>query len=123
MNAAIWTEACKRQNFVDYVWGVDGVGDGLMDQFADDEFPLGFPEQYRVSAEKVEEEERRAALAEAVGAVLGRPVKIRVDLEAGAPASAPSEDTLFRDMPLVDEIRERYGGEIVEEKEVAGPEE
>jgi DNA polymerase-3 subunit gamma/tau len=91
--------------------------------FADDEFRLGFPEQYRVSAEKVEEEERRTALAEAVGAILGRPVKIRVDLEAGAPASAASDGTLFRDMPLVDEIRERYGGEIVEEKEVAGPEE
>ena len=91
--------------------------------FTEDEFRLGFPENYRVSAEKVDQEERRAALAEAVGAILGRPVKIRVELEAGAPTSAASEGTLFRDMPLVAEIRDRYGGEIMEEKEVAAPEE
>ncbi|MEE9455530.1 MAG: hypothetical protein V3W11_00075, partial [bacterium] len=91
--------------------------------FTGDEFRLGFPEKYRVSAEKVGEEERRASLAEAVGAVLGRPVTIRVELEAGAPASDASDGTLFRDMPLVTEIRDRYGGEIVEEKEVTASEE
>lgn len=91
--------------------------------FTEDEFRLGFPEKYRVSAEKVGEEERRASLAEAVGAILGRPVTIRVELEASAPASSASDGTLFRDMPLVTEIRDRYGGEIVEEKDVTAPEE
>jgi len=29
---------------------------------------------------------------------------------------------LFEDMPLVSEIRQRYGGEIVEEREITDPE-
>jgi DNA polymerase-3 subunit gamma/tau len=91
--------------------------------FTEDEFRMGFPAKYRVSAEKVAEEDRRAALAEAVAEILGRPVKITVEVEEGAPASSAPESTLFEDMPLVTEIRERYGGEIVEEKEVASPDE
>jgi DNA polymerase-3 subunit gamma/tau len=91
--------------------------------FTEDEFRMGFPAKYRVSAEKVGEEDRRAALAEAVAEILGRPVKITVEVEEGAPASSAPESTLFEDMPLVTEIRERYGGEIVEEKEIASPDE
>jgi DNA polymerase-3 subunit gamma/tau len=91
--------------------------------FTEDEFRMGFPAQYRVSAEKVAEEDRRAALAEAVAEILGRPVKIIVEVEEGAPASSAPESTLFEDMPLVTEIRERYAGEIVEEKDIASPDE
>ncbi len=91
--------------------------------FTEDEFRMGFPAKYRVSAEKVAEEDRRAALAEAVAEILGRPVKITVEVEEGAPASSAPESTLFEDMPLVTELRERYGGEIVEEKEIASPDE
>jgi DNA polymerase-3 subunit gamma/tau len=89
--------------------------------FAGDELRLGFPENYRASAEKVDQEERRAALAREVGAILGRPVTVRVQIEDGAPA-APPVSTLFEDMPLVSEIRQRYGGEIVEEREITDPE-
>jgi DNA polymerase-3 subunit gamma/tau len=91
--------------------------------FAGDEFRLGFPEAYRVSAQKVGEEERKAAFADRVAAILGRPVNVRVEVEEGAPAPAEAADTLFEDMPLVAEIQERYGGEIIEEKEVTAPEE
>jgi DNA polymerase-3 subunit gamma/tau len=89
--------------------------------FAGDELRLGFPENYRASAEKVEQGERRAALAQEVGAILGRPVTVRVQIEDGAPAAAPVS-TLFEDTPLVTEIKKRYGGEIVEEREITGPE-
>ncbi|NIT35888.1 MAG: DNA polymerase III subunit gamma/tau [candidate division Zixibacteria bacterium] len=89
--------------------------------FTGDELRLGFPENYRASAEKVEQGERRAALAQELGAILGRPVSVRVQIEEGAPAAAPVS-TLFEDMPLVSEIRRRYGGEIVEEREITGPE-
>ncbi len=89
--------------------------------FAGGELRLGFPENYRASAEKVDQEERRAALAQEAGAILGRPVTVRVQVEDGAPA-APPVSTLFEDMPLVSEIRERYGGEIVEEREITDPE-
>jgi hypothetical protein len=49
---------------------------------------------------------------------VGRPVTVSVEVEAGAPEAAAPADTLFEDMPLVAEIRERYGGEVVDEKEV-----
>lgn len=91
--------------------------------FTGDEFMLGFPEKYRVSADKVAEENRRAELAEAVAAILGRPVAIRVEVEEGEADSSAPVSTLFEDMPLVARIQEQYGGEIVDEKEVAAPEE
>jgi len=91
--------------------------------FAGDELSLGFPGKYRVSAEKVAEEGRRAALAEAVGEILGRPVAIRVEVEEGEAASSAPASTLFEDMPLVAKIQEQYGGEIIEEKEVTAPDE
>ncbi|HUU57597.1 MAG TPA: DNA polymerase III subunit gamma/tau [bacterium] len=91
--------------------------------FAGDEFRLGFPESYRASAQKVDEEGRKAGLAEKVAAILGRPVSVHVEVEEGAPAPATAADTLFEDVPLVAEIQERYGGEIVEEKELTTPEE
>jgi len=90
--------------------------------FTDEEFRLGFPKSYRASAEKVGEEGRRAALAEAVGEILGRPVSVKVEVEEGAAGASAPESTLFEDIPLVAEIRERYGGEIVEEREITGPE-
>ena len=40
------------------------------------------------------------------------------EIEAGAPEATAPADTLFEDMPLVAEIRERYGAEVVDEKEV-----
>jgi DNA polymerase-3 subunit gamma/tau len=86
--------------------------------FDGDEFRLGFPEKYRVSAEKMNEAHRREAFGEAVKAAVGRSVTVKVEVEAGAPEAAAAADTLFEDMPLVAEIQERYGAEVVDEKEV-----
>jgi DNA polymerase-3 subunit gamma/tau len=88
-----------------------------------DELTLGFPESHRVSAQKVAEETRSAAFAERVAAILGRQVKVRVEVEEGTAAPPEAEDTLFGDIPLVAEIQERYGGEIIEEKELTAPDE
>ncbi|UCH79453.1 MAG: DNA polymerase III subunit gamma/tau [Candidatus Coatesbacteria bacterium] len=87
--------------------------------FAGGELRLGFPEHYRASAEKVGAEPRRTAFARAVSAILGRDVTAAVTVEAGAPAEPAAAAGLFEDVPLVAEIQERYGGEVVEEKDIA----
>jgi DNA polymerase-3 subunit gamma/tau len=86
--------------------------------FVSGELRLGFPEHYRASAEKIGAEPRRTAFARAVSAVLGRDVTAAVEVEAGPAAEPTAAAGLFEDLPLVAEIQERYGGEVVEEKDI-----
>jgi len=87
--------------------------------FTGGELRLGFPEHYRASAEKLGAEPRRTAFARAVSGILGRDVTAAVEVEAGPAAEPTAAAGLFEDLPLVAEIQERYGGEVVEEKDIA----
>ncbi len=89
--------------------------------FARGELRLGFPASHKTSAQKVNEPRRRAELEKAASDAFGEAVAVRADVEEGVSAPAAAEGVLFHDSSLAAEVKKKYGGEVVEEKDNAAP--
>lgn len=80
------------------------------------ELQIGFPASHAAVAEKASAPNRREELTAALAATLGTDVKVKFTIDQEV--RPEGRDTLFGDAPLVEEIRRRYGGEVIAENEI-----